>query len=53
MTNIALSLGRVMMATFRTRSYTNKEIQLRTWANIEYGKDADWAYNRMLDNEPV
>jgi len=39
----ANEFGRVMMGIFN-RSSKKEDVALRTWANVEYSRDKDYAY---------
>ena len=42
MISIAEAIGRVMMGVIDTKAYD--DTALKTWADIEYGKDKNYAY---------
>jgi hypothetical protein len=54
MTNIAETIGRVMMTAVRLPRPTNdREIGFRKYAETEFGKDSAYAYDCLIHNRPI
>lgn len=54
MTNIAETIGRVMMTAVRLPRPTNdREIGFRKYAETEFGKDSAYAYDCLVHNRPI